>query len=349
VSDAPPLELTCPLPFAGYERVVMAHGAGGRVMHRLIADLFLRAFDNPALRAGHDGAVIDVTGPVALTTDGFVVSPRFFPGGDIGSLSVYGTVNDLAVCGARPVALTAGFILEEGLPLEELARIVASMAAAARRAGVVIATGDTKVVERGQADGLFITTAGLGEVVAPSPVRPSAIRPGDVILCSGPVGDHGVAVMAAREGLTFAEPVLSDAGPVHEPILALFAAGIGVTCLRDPTRGGVAAALGEVAEASGLGMRLAAGDIPVRPAVADACELLGLDPLHVACEGRFLAWVEAARAEEAVAVLRAHGAPEARRVGEVTTRDPGVVVLVTELGGERVLDVPAGAPLPRIC
>ncbi len=339
----------CPVPFSDYDRVVLAHGAGGRVMQRLIRELFVAEFGGDALARAHDGAAVALRGPVITTVDGFTVSPRVFPGGDLGSLAVHGTVNDLAMCGARPIALTCGFILEEGLPLEELAHHVRAMATAAREAGVAIVAGDTKVVERGKGDGVFITTTGLGELVAPAPVDPRDVRPGDAVLVSGPIGDHGVAVLSQREGLRFATEIVSDAASVHRPALALFEAGLEVHALRDPTRGGLAAVVGEIADTARVGIELRERDVPVRPGVADACELLGLDPLHVPCEGRFLAFVPDAVREPALAVLRERGCPEAKSIGSVVADHPGMVVLEGPTGGRRVLEIPAGEPLPRIC
>lgn len=352
--DSAPLAPSCPLPFSDYDRVVLAHGGGGRVMRRLIRELFVREFGGDELRRGHDGAVLRPRGPIALTTDAFTVSPRSFPGGDIGSLSVHGTVNDLAMCGARPIALAASFILEEGLPLGELASLVASMAAAARACSVEITTGDTKVVERGSGDGIYITTTGVGELLCAEPLGPERLSPGDGILVSGPVGDHGVAVMAAREGLSFEPPLLSDAASVVGPALALIEAGLDVRCLRDPTRGGLASALAEIAADAGLGMTIDAAAVPIAPAVADACELLGLDPLYVACEGRFVAFVPASQVADALAILRREGCPAAAIIGEVgagetTDGGGGGVLLTGETGGQRRLDLLSGEQLPRIC
>ncbi|MBX3274661.1 MAG: hydrogenase expression/formation protein HypE [Sandaracinaceae bacterium] len=339
-------EPSCPVPFSAYERVTLAHGGGGRVMHRLIEGLFRRAFASPELDLAHDGARVALDGPLVLTTDAFTVSPRFFPGGDIGSLAVHGTVNDLAVSGARPRYLTASFVLEEGLPLAELARLVESMAAAARASGVRVVAGDTKVVERGKGDGVFITTTGAGEAIGE--VGPWRVRPGDVVIVSGPVGDHGTAVMLAREGLEVPDGLVSDAQDVSPATCALFGAGLDVRCLRDATRGGVATVLAEIAQAAGVGVRVE-GTIPVRPEVDDACELLGLDPLYVACEGRFVAFVGAADAERALEVLRGVDVSrEAARVGAVVDGE-GSVVLVHPYGSERVLDVLSGEQLPRIC
>jgi len=344
-----PIELSCPSPSTGYERVVLAHGAGGRVMQRLITDLFIAAFDTPQLHRGHDGATVELSPPIAVTTDAFTVTPRFFPGGDIGSLAVYGTVNDVAMCGARPAVLTAAFILEEGLPLPELRRIVESMAAAARRCGVRIVTGDTKVVEHGQGDGVYVTTTGMGTVVAKAAIEPASVRPGDAVLVSGPVGDHGIAVLAAREGIEIETALRSDAGPVHEAVLALLQADLSVHCLRDPTRGGLASALGEVAQSGGHGVRIDEASVPVRPEVADACELLGLDPLRAACEGRFVAWLPARHAARAIEILQASGCERATTIGEITSEHSGVVVLRDGAGGERILDMLAGEQWPRIC
>jgi hydrogenase expression/formation protein HypE len=340
---------SCPVPVLDYPRIVLAHGGGGRIMRRLIHELFVREFANAELAREHDGATVVPAGPIAVTTDGFTVSPRWFPGGDLGSLAVHGTVNDLAMCGARPRWLTAGFILEEGLELTELAALVRSMAAAARACGVEIITGDTKVVERGAGDGVYITTTGLGELVGAAAIGPEAIAVGDAILVSGPVGDHGVAIMAAREQLEFEPPLHSDAGPVHEAVLALLTAEVPVHCLRDPTRGGLASVLAELADATGLAMHLRELAIPVRETVADACELLGLDPLYVACEGRFVAFVPAVEADRALAIMREHGCTEAAIIGEVRAAPARTVVLENAAGKARVLDLLSGEQLPRIC
>lgn len=341
------IQLECPIPHSLYDRVVPAHGAGGRLMHRLIADVFLAAFDDPELSRGHDGAVFDLPPPLAITTDAFTVSPLRFPGGDIGSLAVYGTVNDLAMCGARPALITAAFVLEEGLPLEDLRRFASSMASAARRGGVRVVSGDTKVVERGHGDGVFITTTGIGSIVAPTPIGPAEVRVGDRVLVSGPVGDHGIAVMTAREDLGLHVAVKSDAAPVAEACLALLDAGIDVHCLRDPTRGGLSSALNEVVATANVGLCVQEAAIPIRPEVADACEVLGLDPLYVACEGRFVAFVARQHADQALAVLRDYGEPAL--LGEVVAEHPGTVVLESVAGSRRVLDMLSGDQLPRIC
>lgn len=344
------IEISCPLPFSRYERIVLAHGGGGRVMQQLIRELFVRAFDSAELRKGHDGAILDASGPIAMTTDAFVVQPLFFPGGDIGSLAVHGTVNDLAMCGAQPQYLSASFILEEGLPMTTLERIVNSMAHAARAAGVEVVTGDTKVVERGKGDGVFITTTGVGRVVANGPIGPTAVRDGDAIVVSGPIGDHGMAVMAEREGIDTGGLLQSDSASVAPQVLALFNAGVSVHCLRDLTRGGLASCLNEIATDARLDIRIEDEAIPVREPVADVCELLGLDPTYVACEGRFVVFVPAKQAERTLEVLsESAGDVTPARIGEVTASGGGTVVRHTALGGEHILDLLSGEQLPRIC
>ena len=331
--------------------VQLAHGGGGRAMARLIERLFLPAFDNPALAERHDGARLELDGArLAFSTDSYVVSPLFFPGGDIGALAVNGTVNDLAMCGARPLWLSAGFIIEEGLALATLERVAASMRAAAAAAGVQLVTGDTKVVERGKADGLFINTAGIGRIVAPQPVAPRRVRPGDVVLLSGDLGRHGVAVMAARGSLGLETSIASDCAPLAAPVLALLEAGCAVSCLRDLTRGGLASALVEIAETAGVELALDERAIPVRDEVRAVCELLGLDPIYVANEGRFVAFVAPADAERALGVLRRHGVSEgACAIGSVQQGTGGRVVMTSAIGGRRVVDMLSGEQLPRIC
>lgn len=344
--------LACPLPLDRYPNVQMAHGGGGTLMHRLIEEVFLAAFRNPLLEERHDGALLDLsTGRVAFTTDSYVVRPLFFPGGDIGSLAVNGTVNDLAMCGARPLYLSAGFILEEGLPMETLWRVAQSMRAAAAAAEVRIVTGDTKVVERGKADGLFINTAGIGLLPEGLPrIAPSAVRPGDAILLSGDLGRHGIAIMAVREGLEFESPILSDCAPLSAPVAALLDAGIDVHCLRDLTRGGLASTLVEISQGSGLRLAIAEELIPVPEAVRGACELLGFDPLYVANEGRFAAFVPEAEADRALAVLRAHAVSAgAVRIGHVADNSEPLVTLESRIGATRIVDMLSGEQLPRIC
>lgn len=324
----------------------MAHGGGGRLMQDLIEHVFRPAFGNPLLDQRHDGAVFDPEpGTHAFTTDSYVVRPLFFPGGDIGSLAVTGTVNDLAMCGAKPLYLSAGFVIEEGLSMDTLRRVVASMAEASRRVGVSIVTGDTKVVERGKGDGLYINTAGVGRVIAPFPIRPSAIQPGDAILLNGDIGRHGMAIMAAREGIGFDADISSDCAPLHAEVAALFEAGIAVRCLRDCTRGGLAAALIEIARDRGLRLHIDGRAVPVREDVRGACEMLGLDPLYVANEGRFVAIVAAEEAERALPLM----GTDAVRIGTVTDETRGMLTLTSEIGATRVIDLLSGEQLPRIC
>ena len=342
--------LSCPLPVMDRKTVVLGHGSGGKLSAQLIRDLFLPAFDNPLLAKLDDQAVLDAGGVrIAITTDSFVVTPLFFPGGDIGKLAVHGTINDIAMSGARPLALTAAFIIEEGLPMEELRRVVDSMAEAARYAGVPIATGDTKVVNRGSADKLFITTSGVGLVPPGVDISAGNARPGDRILLSGTIADHGMAVMSKREGLEFEGALASDTAPLHRLVETLLAAGE-IHSLRDPTRGGLAATLCEIAATARVGMETVAAAIAVREPVRAACELLGLDPLFVANEGKLVAFVPPDHAQAALRAMR--GTPEgaeAADIGEVVAEHPGMVLLRTEVGGRRVIDLPFGEQLPRIC
>jgi hydrogenase expression/formation protein HypE len=342
--------LTCPVPTSNTETIQLAHGGGGRAMARLLDTVIRPAFADEELDRRHDGAILDLSGPTAFTTDSYVVRPLVFPGGDIGTLAINGTVNDLAMCGARPLYLSVGFILEEGLPLDMLRRIVTSMSSAAKTAGVRLVTGDTKVVDRGKADGIFVNTAGIGRIVAPTPIEPASVRPGDAVILSGDIGRHGIAVMAAREGFGFETVVESDCAPVAAPVLGLLEAGIAVHCLRDLTRGGLASALVEIAESGGLSIAIDEVAIPVRDDVTAACELLGLDPMHVANEGRFVAFVSPADAERAVKVLRGHPVSEsARIIGRVDAEPPGQVSCRGALGISRVIDMLTGEQLPRIC
>lgn len=340
----------CPSPLR-HGAVVLGHGAGGRLTRELVEGLILPAFASTAGARRHDAAVFPtVAGRLAFTTDTYVVTPRFFPGGDIGKLAVFGTVNDLAMAGARPAYLSVALLLEEGLPMEELARIVASMAEAARQAGVELVTGDTKVVDRGKGDGLYITTAGVGFVPDGVEIAPKMARSGDVVLVSGDVGRHGIAVLSQREGLAFETALESDCAPVADAVAALLDAGVTCHVLRDPTRGGLASALCEIALDGGVGVELDEGAIGVAPAVAAACELFGLDPLYVANEGRFLALVPEEHAARALDVLRARDdTRDAARIGVVVSEHPGVVVVRTSLGTRRVLDLLTGEQLPRIC
>jgi len=352
MTERPPYEgLACPIPLTEYPRVLLAHGGGGRLMHDLIGKIFLAAFGPPPGGPPHDGATLDLGGSrLAFTTDGHVVHPLFFPGGDIGSLAVNGTVNDLAMCGARPVALSASFVLEEGLPMETLWRVAASMGAAAREAEVPVVTGDTKVVDRGKGDGLFITTAGVGRVDHALAISPASVRPGDAILLSGDIGRHGVAVMALREGLAFETVVQSDCAPLAAPVLALLEAGLEVHCLRDLTRGGLATSLVEIAEGAGLELVLQERAVPVSDPVRAACEILGLDPLYVANEGRFVCFLPADQVDRALAILRrfpvSAGAVAAGRAG---AEGRAQVTLHGSVGADRLLPMLSGEQLPRIC
>ena len=331
-------------------RVQLAHGGGGRAMHRLIEEHLLPEFSSAPLLARHDGAVLHLDGPIAFSTDSYVVQPIEFPGGDIGSLAVNGTVNDLAMCGARPEHLSVGLIIEEGLPFSVLTRIVASLGRTARAAGVNIVTGDTKVVERGKADQLFVNTSGIGRLVTALPVEPRSVRPGDAVLISGDIGRHGIAVMAARHALGFEPPIETDCASVAAPALALLAAGIVVHCMRDLTRGGLASALVEIAEASGCGILVAEASIPVSSPVTAACELLGLDALHVANEGRFIAIVASKDAQPAIEVLRSFPVSAGSMlIGTVQSADGAGVTLRTAVGAIRWLDMLSGEQLPRIC
>ncbi|MCP5221307.1 MAG: hydrogenase expression/formation protein HypE [Zoogloeaceae bacterium] len=334
-------------------RIDMGHGAGGKAMAQLIDEIFARAFTNDYLAQGDDGAVLPAPAPgerLVMATDAHVVSPLFFPGGDIGCLSVHGTINDVAVMGARPLYLAASFILEEGFPLADLKRIVDSMAAASREAGVPVVTGDTKVVEQGKGDGVFISTTAVGALPAGRSLSGANAQPGDVILVSGTLGDHGMAIMAQRESLAFDSEIVSDTAALHGLIADLLAAVPTVRVLRDPTRGGLATTLNEIATQSGVGMTLDEKAIPVREQVDAACELLGLDPLYVANEGKLVVIVPADAAEAALAALRDHPlGREAARIGEVTADPNHFVQIRTSFGGKRMVDWLSGEQLPRIC
>lgn len=343
---------TCPVPLAHGKEITIGHGGGGRLTQDLIDRVFRPAFANVPLQAEHDGALLPLPGGtrLAFTTDSHVVSPLFFPGSDIGHIAVNGTVNDLAMCGARPLWLSAGFILEEGLAVETLSRVVASMRAAAAAAGVAIVTGDTKVVERGKGDGLYVTTAGVGLVETSLTISPSSIRPGDAIVLSGDVGRHGMAIMATRAGLSFESDIESDCAPLTAPVQALLRAGLQVHCLRDLTRGGLATALVELAETSRLSLAIDAAQVPVTELVAGACEILGLDPFYVANEGRFICLVPEAEANRATEIISATapGGP-ARVIGRVKPGPSGLVTQRSVIGAERVIDRLSGEQLPRIC
>jgi len=340
--------LKCPIPLDHNPTIQMGHGGGGRMTRELIEGIFLPVFSNEALAPLHDGAILPPPGGrLAFTTDSFVVRPMFFRGGDVGSLAVNGTVNDLAMCGARPLYLSAGFILEEGLPLKDLWRVVLSMGAAAKAAGVRVVTGDTKVVDKGHGDGVYINTAGVGVIETTLTVGPASVRAGDAIVINGDIGRHGIAVMAEREGLQFESEISSDCAPLAAPVLALLEAGIEVHCLRDLTRGGLTSALVEIGESARLPFRVEEESVPVREEVRGACEILGLEPFSVANEGRFIAFVPAAQAEKARSTL-GEGAAVIGFVEPPTTDIPYVRV-ETALGTTRLLDLPSGEQLPRIC
>lgn len=330
---------------------MMAHGGGGILMHDLIEKVFVPAFRNPMMDVRHDGAVFGVgDARLAFTTDSYVVKPLFFPGGDIGSLAVTGTVNDLAMCGARPLYLSAGFILEEGMETEKLWRIVQSMKAAADAAGVDLVTGDTKVVDRGKGDEIFINTAGVGIIEHGLSISPNSVRPGDAIILSGDLGRHGIAIMAAREGLEFETVIESDCAPLALTVGDLFAHGIEVHCLRDLTRGGLASALVEIAEASGFDINIIEERIDVREDVKGACEILGFDPMYLANEGRFIAFVPANEADRTIEVINAHAVDtKAAKIGSVSANKGGGVTIRSLIGATRIVDMFSGEQLPRIC
>jgi hydrogenase expression/formation protein HypE len=344
-------QFVCPIPIEQYPNVVLAHGGGGKLTHQLIEKMFYTAFSNTLLQARHDGAVFELpSSKLAFTTDSYVVQPLFFPGGDIGTLAINGTVNDLAMCGARPIYLSAGFIIEEGFSMDTLWRVVRSMALTARKADVQLVTGDTKVVERGKGDGIYINTAGIGVLESRQAVSPANIKPGDVIILNGDIGRHGIAVMAVREGLEFESTVTSDCAALSEIVLTLFASGIEVHCLRDLTRGGLASALVEIAEAARFHIKIREAAIPVREDVQGACEILGFDPLYVANEGRFVSFVPAQEAERALKQMQSHplGA-QACIIGTVKEEQAGLVTMQSRIGTTRIVDMLSGEQLPRIC
>lgn len=343
--------LTCPAPLGRHTTVQLAHGGGGRLTRELIEGIFLPTFDNASLRERHDSAVVPVgASRLAFTTDSYVVQPRFFPGGDIGKLAVFGTVNDLAMAGAKPLYLSAGFILEEGFAIDELRRVVASMRQAADACGVELVTGDTKVVDRGKGDGLFVNTAGVGVVPDKVEISPRRIQDGDAVILSGDVGRHGIAVLSVRKGLEFESPVESDCASLASHVAALLEAGVDVHCLRDATRGGLATALNELAFDAGVTIEVDERSIAVSEGVAAASELLGLDPLYVACEGRMVAFVPRAQVGRALEVLRAFSSgAEAACIGQVGAGPKGMVTLKTKMGSRRLLDLLSGEQLPRIC
>jgi hydrogenase expression/formation protein HypE len=351
VAEVKSFQLQCPVPQNDGERVQLAHGGGGRRMHELLEGLLLPSFSSEQLLQRHDGATLQIAGArLAFTTDSYVVKPMFFPGGDIGTLAINGTVNDLAMCGARPLYLSSAFILEEGFPMESLRRVVESMRIAAAAAQVQLVTGDTKVVDKGKGDGIFVNTAGIGVVEHGLNIAPSAVLPGDVVLLSGDVGRHGIAVMAMREGLSFETAIESDCAPLWEPVAALLLAGIEIHCLRDLTRGGLSSGLIEIAETAKVRISIDELSVPVREDVVGACEILGLDPLYLANEGRFIAIVPEHESARALDVLSRHDVSGgAVRIGRVSEQPAGMVTMKSRLGTERVLDMLSGEQLPRIC
>jgi len=332
------------------DKILLAHGSGGRLAHQLVEREFVKALANPLLAKLDDSAVFEIEGRLAFTTDSYTVSPIFFPGGDIGKLAVCGTVNDLAMSGAKPLYLSLAFIIEEGLSQKELSQIVVSIQKAAQEAGVKIITGDTKVVNRGSADRLFINTAGIGIIPEGVDISGSNARPGDKVILSGAIGEHGIAVLSRREGLSFSTDLESDCAPLAKLVMEMLAASPNIHCLRDPTRGGLATTLNELATQSRVGIMIEEEKVPAREEVLAACEMLGLDPLYIANEGKLIAIVSAEDAERVLSAMsRNHYGKEAAIIGEVTTKHPGRVVMKTSLGTTRIVDMLVGDPLPRIC
>ncbi len=343
---------TCPIPIQDYPKVTMAHGGGGRLMHQLIQKMFLTAFRNPVLEQSHDSAVISLAHNkrLAITTDSYVVNPLFFPNGNIGSLAVNGTINDLSMAGATPLYITLGLILEEGLPMEDLWKVIQTIAAVAEQAGVQIITGDTKVVDKGKGDGMYINTTGVGILEHDKFIHPSSIREGDKIIINGDIGRHGMAIMAKREGLEFESEIESDCCPLWGEVHSLLDNNIDVHCLRDATRGGVASTLNEIAQTAAIHIRIYQDDVPLRDDVHGACEILGFDPLYVACEGRFLAFVPSSQADKAVEILdTCSDSKNASVIGEVIEGEKGEVTIKSSIGSVRILDMLSGEQLPRIC
>jgi len=345
------VELSCPAPLPARDSILLGHGSGGKLSAELMRDVFLPAFQNPALSRLDDQAIVSVNGSrIAVTTDSFVVKPLFFPGGDIGSLAVHGTVNDLAMGGAQPLFLSAAFILEEGLAMDVLRRVVRSLQSAAEAAGVPVVTGDTKVVEKGKGDGLFINTTGIGLVPDGIAMSADQARPRDKVLLSGPIGEHGIAILAQREGLEFETTIESDSAALHTLVAEMLVVTGAIRCMRDPTRGGLSSSLNEIAARSRVGIELDERAIPLREEVRGACEMLGLDPLYVANEGKLIAIVDSSVAGDVLAAMRNHPlGQQAQIIGSVTGTNPGLVTMRTPLGTTRIVDMLAGDQLPRIC
>jgi hydrogenase expression/formation protein HypE len=344
--------LTCPIPIQKYPQVLLAHGGGGKLMHQLIQEMFIASFNQSESIIQHDSVMLKLpTNKIAFTTDSYVINPLFFPGGDIGSLAINGTVNDLAMSGARPLYLSVGLILEEGLPMETLWRIIQSIQQAAKTAQVQIVTGDTKVVDRGKGDGIFINTSGVGIIEHNYLISPQSVQPGDLILVNGDLGRHGIAIMAMREGLEFETTIESDCQALAQPVLKLLEAGVEIHCLRDLTRGGLGSALNEIATDGKVKIHLKENQIPVREDVQGACEILGFDPIYVANEGRFICFIPESNATQALEILR-HFNPHACQIGkvtEVTTTNLGLVTMESKIGATRIVDMLSGEQLPRIC
>ena len=344
-------ELSCPLPISDYKNVLLAHGGGGRLSQQMIQKMFVPQFQNEYLEQLHDGAIINMNGGrLAFSTDSYVINPIFFPGGNIGTLAVNGTVNDLAMCGAMPMYLSAAFIIEEGFAMDELWRIVLSMQEAAKMAGVQLVTGDTKVVDKGKGDKIFINTSGIGAIENDVDINPKNARPGDKIILNGAIAAHGIAIMSVREGLEFKTRVESDCAPLNDLVRTMFRVSKQIHVLRDPTRGGVASALNEIAESANVGIMIHENRIPVADEVRGACEILGFDPLYVANEGKLLAFVDPADSERVLSAMRLHPlGKDAVVIGEVTSVNPRSVLMKSRIGGTRVVDMLSGEQLPRIC
>lgn len=355
MNDKPTIDITaglsCPLPITDYKSVLLAHGGGGKLTQQMIQKMFLPQFQNEFLEPLHDGAVFSLNGArLAFSTDSYVVNPIFFPGGDIGELAVNGTVNDLAMCGAQPLYLSAAFIIEEGFPMEDLWRVVLSMQEAAKKAGVVLVTGDTKVVDRGKGDKIFVNTSGVGMIESGVDISPKRAKVGDKIIVSGRIADHGIAIMSVREGLEFETQIESDTAPLNDLVKTMFNVTKDIHVLRDPTRGGIASALNEIAEKAHVGISIVEKKIPISEEVQGSCEILGLDPLYIANEGKLLAFVAPESTKDVLASMRSHSlGKDAVIIGEVVAEHPGIVVMKTRIGGTRVVDMLSGEQLPRIC
>ena len=343
--------LNCPIPKSEYDKVILAHGGGGKLSHQLLEKIFFSQFDNELLNQQNDSAVFDLKDQrLAFTTDSYVVQPIFFPGGNIGELAVYGTVNDLSVSGAKPLYLSTGFIIEEGLPMDDLWKIVVSMKEAAEKSGVQIITGDTKVVEKGKGDKVFINTSGVGVVYDGVNISPKRCKPGDVIILSGKIADHGIAIMSAREGLQFETTIVSDTAPLNELVEKMLNASKNIHTMRDATRGGIASTLNEIAASANVGVYINENAIPINDQVIGACEILGLDPLYIANEGKLVAFVDPNDAEKVLDVMKSHPlGVDSKIIGEVVEDHPGRVVMKTSIGSRRIVDMISGEQLPRIC